>query len=195
MLDLSKIKEFYKLSKGLTLESALQLQRASKKIKFVKNEILINKGSTKNDIFFVTKGLVRTYYVDKKGEEVTIVLSPEHHMVANIDYLFSEEPSKYIHVALEDTKAFVLDFDKGQEILNKDKGLSENIKYVYLKYLSRMFRRIESFVLLSPEERYINYVKEFPSLTNRVPDKYIANVLGITPVSLSRIRKRMMSKK
>ena len=59
------------------------------------------------------------------------------------------------------------------------------------KQLYTAKERIESFVLLSPLERYQQFVRKYPSLNNRVPDKYIANVLGITPVSLSRIRKRI----
>ncbi|MBK8659738.1 MAG: hypothetical protein IPN22_12925 [Bacteroidetes bacterium] len=50
-------------------------------------------------------------------------------------------------------------------------------------------------MLLSPEERYLKFIQKYPDLLNRVPNKYIANVLGITPVSLSRIRKRISTKK
>ena len=55
--------------------------------------------------------------------------------------------------------------------------------------------RLKSFVLLNPEERYLDFIKKNPSLVNRVPGKYIANVLGITPVSLSRIRARVVNQK
>ena len=51
--------------------------------------------------------------------------------------------------------------------------------------------RLEAFVLLTPEERYQELISSNPTLINRVPDKYIANIIGITPVSLSRIRKRL----
>lgn len=61
--------------------------------------------------------------------------------------------------------------------------------------MKQIFGRVDSFVLLSPEERYKKYVKDFPEIVNRVPDKHIANVLRITPVSLSRIRKRIATKK
>ena len=54
--------------------------------------------------------------------------------------------------------------------------------------------RIEGFILYTPEERYIKFIEKYPDINNRVPDKYIANVLGITPVSLSRIRARIIEK-
>lgn len=61
--------------------------------------------------------------------------------------------------------------------------------------MKRMVMHTESFILYSAEERYLNFVKNNPDIVNRVPGKYIANVLGITPVSLSRIRKRIAQKK
>jgi hypothetical protein len=62
------------------------------------------------------------------------------------------------------------------------------------KFLLEAKERIESFVLFTPEQRYVKYIEDFPDMYNRVPDKYIAHVLGITPVSLSRIRKRISTK-
>ncbi len=61
--------------------------------------------------------------------------------------------------------------------------------------MKQAFQRVESFVLLSPEERYLKYMQDYPSVINRAPDKYIANVLGITPVSLSRIKGRITAKR
>jgi DNA-directed RNA polymerase subunit F len=61
--------------------------------------------------------------------------------------------------------------------------------------MRQAFQRVESFVFLSPEERYQKYVEDHPNIINRAPDKYIANILGITPVSLSRIRSRIASKR
>jgi FixJ family two-component response regulator len=60
--------------------------------------------------------------------------------------------------------------------------------------LAQSMDRIESFVLLSPEERYRQLVEQKPNIVNRVPNKYIATFLGITPVSLSRLRRRMATK-
>jgi len=59
--------------------------------------------------------------------------------------------------------------------------------------LKEAMERIESFVLLSPTERYLKLIEEKPDIVNRVPDKYLSTYLGITPVSLSRIRKRIAS--
>jgi hypothetical protein len=66
--------------------------------------------------------------------------------------------------------------------------------FFLMQMLSDTLKSIESFVTQSPEERYRNLIAERFDLVNRVPDKYIASMLGITPVSLSRIRKRINTK-
>jgi Mn-dependent DtxR family transcriptional regulator len=55
--------------------------------------------------------------------------------------------------------------------------------------------RVESFVLDKPEDRYLKLIAQKPEIIKRVPDKYIASFIGVTPVSLSRIRKRLASQK
>jgi hypothetical protein len=67
--------------------------------------------------------------------------------------------------------------------------------YIGKSIMKQAFQRVESFVFLSPEERYQKYIQDYPNVINRAPDKYIANVLGITAVSLSRIKGRIASKK
>ena len=73
-----------------------------------------------------------------------------------------------------------------------------SLKKFLKKFFQRIVReahlRIEGFVLHTPEERYIKFIEKYPDINNRVPDKYIANVLGITPVSLSTIRARITKK-
>jgi CRP-like cAMP-binding protein len=88
----------------------------------------------------------------------------------------------------------VLDYDVLQDIVSANPKLDANRKYVLQQMLKEALGRIDTFVLMSPEERYLAYVDQNPEIVNRVPDKYIANVLGITPVSLSRIRKRVAKK-
>ena len=88
-----------------------------------------------------------------------------------------------------------MNYDTLQRIFESNMKFESNRKYVFQKIIRQMLKRLESFVLYSPEERYQLYIKDYPNIVNRVPDKYIANVLGITPVSLSRIRKRIAEKK
>ena len=161
-----------------------------------KREIIIHKGTTKKDVFFIRKGLIRSYATNELEEEITFQLYPEYHIVTNIHSLLFDEPSKFSYQALEASKVYSMDYESYMEITAKNPEFLEiNRRFLGKKAMTLAFQRVESFVFLSPEERYQKYVKDYPSLINRAPDKYIAHVLGITPVSLSRIRNRIATKK
>lgn len=162
-----------------------------------KGEVLIQKGATGNDIFYIRKGLIRSYYYDEeKLEEITFQLYPENNIIVNLHGFLFNEPSKFTYQAMEDSKMYKIDFSSFMEMTSKNPDFIEiNRMFVGRKAIRQAFQRVESFVFLSPEERYQKYIKDYPNIVNRAPDKHIANVLGITPVSLSRIRKRIASKK
>ena len=161
-----------------------------------KGEILIDEGSTQKDVYFIRKGLIRSYATDDMEDEITFQLYPEYNVVSNIHTLLFNEPSQFTYQALERTKVYVIDHASFIEVTsNNPKYLEINRRFLGKRAMKLAFQRVESFVFLSPEERYKKYIKDYPNIINRAPDKYIANVLGITPVSLSRIRKRMASRK
>ena len=195
MIDFERLKNIYKFNRHLSLKDVQLLLKSARSKSFSKKELLIEEGSQKNEIFIIRKGLVRCYYVNDKGEEITFQLIPEHYIVANADIILFKQASRFNYEAFEDTKTYSLEYDVMQSILESNIKFESNRKYVFQKMLKLAHRRIESFVLHSPEERYLLFIKDYPNIVNRVPDKYIANVLGITPVSLSRIRKRIAEKK
>ncbi len=180
----------------MKIRSLLSLFRSVRIKKFDKGELLINQGSTEKEVFFIRKGLVRSYYTNKKLEDITFQLYPEYNALVNIHALLFDEPSKFIYEAYEPTKAYIISYEALMELTSKNSDLLEmNRRFIGRKALKQVFQRVESFVCQSPEERYEKYVRDYPNIINRAPDKYIANVLGITPVSLSRIRNRISTKK
>ena len=191
MIDIKKLKEIYQFTKGFSFTDIRDLVKASKRKKFKKKDILININSTSNEVFMVLKGMVRCFRIDENGEDITIALYPENYLVPNVDYVLCKYKSRSFYEAIEETVTLSMDLDAAMVIIERSNNLAVNSKFIYLKFMKRMYQRIQSFVLLSPEKRYELFVKENPSINTRVPDKYIANILGITPVSLSRIRKRL----
>lgn len=102
--------------------------------------------------------------------------------------------SRFIYQALEPTEMIQLSYDDLATIVSKNKKLEELRKDFLLKMLQETLEQLEAFVLLTPEERYTQFLESRSNIVNRVPDKYIANIIGVTPQSLSRIRKRMAQK-
>lgn len=194
MIDLKALKKIYNLTKELSYSDIQVLLKASKRHSFNKKELIIEFGSNSSRVFFIQKGLVRSYAINDQGKEVTYGLHPEFQIVANVDYVFLRSNSRFYYEAYEKTIVYSLDYDCIDLILEKNESLRKNKKYIYEKIMRQMFSRVESFVFLSSEERYEKFLEDFPGLANRVSDKHIAQVLGITPVTLSRIRSNIMKK-
>ena len=195
MIDIEKLRLLYKFGKELSLQDAQDILRTAKSISFEKKEIIFEEGSKDTQVYFLHKGLVRMYHIKENGEEITFSLIPEHNVVANFDFIATEKPSKFYYETLENCSFFRIDYQVLDSILSENAKLEANRKYFLRRIIFNVKERLETFILMNPEERYLKFITDFPDLTNRVPDKYIANVLGITAVSLSRIRKRISSKR
>lgn len=193
-MDFEKLKMMYKLGKGLTLSDVQVLFQSAKKRSYPIGACLIQEGRVTKDVFLIRKGLVRAYKINKRGDEVTTMMRCENQIIASPDAIFFNQQSQFYYEALEATDVFSMDYDVLQNVISNNPKLESNRKFILQNILKETLKRIDSFVLLSPEERYLEFIKDNPALANRVPDKHIANVLGFTPVSLSRIRKRIVSK-
>lgn len=162
---------------------------------FEKGETVIHEGDKTNNVFYIRKGLVRSYLINDKGEEITFQLFAEKQIFGNVHAILFNEPSRFTLETLEKTKLYFADIKTFQDLKTDNSNFIKIDNGIFgRQILKQAFQRIDSFVFLSPEKRYQQYLKDYPNIISRVPDKYIANVLGITPVSLSRIRKRISKK-
>lgn len=193
-MDLEQIKKVYRLARNLTLADVKVLLDAAQVKSYAVGEFLIKEGSIQKQVFFIKKGLIRAYKINDKGVEITGLIRCEHQVVASVDVILFDQPSQLYYQALEPTEVFCLDYDVIQTIVSKHPKLEDNRRLILLNLIKELSYRVQSFVFQSPEERYLDFIKENPNITNRVHDKYIANILGVTPVSLSRIRKRIASR-
>lgn len=194
MIDLEKIKQLYRFGKHLSLTDINDLLKAAKSQSFERKELILREGSIQKDVYLVRSGLIRQFIINENGEETTFRFIPENTIMVNVDILLFNQPSRFHFEALEKTKTLSLDYAVADELIRKNPKLQANRIQFAQKLMKEMHRRIELFVLHTPEERYQHFIKEYPHINDRVPDKYIANVLGITPVSLSRIRARIAEK-
>jgi len=153
-------------------------------------EHLIRAGTVNYSGFLVVKGLLRNYHILNDGSERTVLFTAEGGAIASYASVISNMPTVEQVTALEETIVITMD----TRDLRKLMAGSPNLMTAYTQIIERMLldaiTRIDRFVLLSPEERYHAFVKEHPGLEQRIPQKYLASYLGITPVSLSRIRAR-----
>lgn len=180
----------------MNIRSLLVLIRGVSIRSLEKGETLIRDGDTSKEVFYIKKGLIRSYFTTEMGEEITFQLFPESHFFGNIHSILFNEPSNMSFEALERTKVYAIDQESFHKLVAQNPNVLDlNSMNFGKRILKQAYTRVEAFVLLSPEERYLKFMETYPTVINRAPDKYIAHVLGITPVSLSRIKGRIASKK
>jgi len=147
-----------------------------------------------NDIAFVVSGMIR-YYMVKDGEEKTTYFSFANDMVSSYKSFLTRQPAITCLEAMVDTELITLSYAAMQELYNNPQLAYKMERFGRLtgEYLACCYEdRVLSFVTQSPEERYLQLLDSGKNIIQNIPQHYIANFLGITPVSLSRIRKRIL---
>ena len=193
--NLNKIKQIYNIPENIGFQDIAVVFKYAKFRRYKTKSFIIEKGEKNPNMYFILKGLVRSYTINDKGDEITASLHRENQFFFSTSGMLLQEASQFYFECLESTYVGFMDFKKIEEILPQYQKLEETRSIITQRVFRQNYERINSFVLLSPEERYVDFIKQNPDLNERVPNKYIANVLGITPVSLSRIRKRLAEKK
>ena len=170
------------------------LQFATSKV-IAASEIYIPEGKIFKKIIYIKKGILRIFFVTASGEEKTFFFRWEGQIAAIPECIFDNQPTRQTWQALEDCELMEIDFDIVEKLSENNISLIK----IRLGFAEKMFlealKRVESFVLDKPEERYQKLIIQNPEIIKRVADKHIASFIGVTPVSLSRIRKRLASQK
>jgi CRP-like cAMP-binding protein len=164
-----------------------------KRLEVPAKTILLNEGEVPQKAFMIEKGCLRVWF-NNKGKDVTFQFFFENDVFPGAESLRRNIPSFFtietiettiLHwVTKKDMDKMVSDMSDIPEIRNKMADIAFKSQLNYMKHLL-------SFIKDTPEQRYLNLIKERPHIIQRVPQQYIATYLGITPVSLSRIRNRL----
>lgn len=152
-----------------------------------KNKELQAIGHTCKTIYFLKKGVARIYYF-KEAIDITESFSFENSLVVRYESLFTAQPSKKGIQVLEDAELIALPSAKLFSLYDTHPDVERLFRKLFEVALVEQINRIESLQFHTAEERYAALIKEAPDVIKRVPLKFIASYLGITPVSLSRIR-------
>ena len=185
-----KVQEFVPLSETewQALMPLLEVSSLKKKKNFAE------PGKICNHIALVIKGSIRYFHV-KDGEEITGYFSFENEFASSYKSFLVREPAIHYIQTLEDTVFVTLTYAAMQQ------AYADNIIGHKMERFARLLAehylicyedRVTSFITQTPEERYNKLLETGGEVLQRIPQHYVANFLGITPVSLSRIRRRIM---
>lgn len=155
-----------------------------------KNFVLIEEGKVATELFFINKGLLRLYYT-KDGDDITGFIFREGLFAGSYDSFLRRSPGIQTLETLEDCDLLVVTADNMELLYEQIPKMNILTRKIAEQRFINAQMILSSFILDSPEERYRKFEEQHKDLLLRVPQHMIASFLGITPVSLSRIRKRI----
>lgn len=158
---------------------------------FKKGTILLHQGEAPEKCYFVLKGCIRQSAVDETGRETTFNFFTEEQGVTIFNRHTLDKASKYSLSCLEDCVLVVGDLSIEQQMYDTYSGLESMIRKMVEENIGEINDDFAVFVASRPEERYKALLEKRPDLIHRVPQHQLASFLGITPESLSRIKRRL----
>lgn len=159
-----------------------------------KGEVIGRTDEVPTKIYMLISGVMRAYLSSESGKEYNKNFFMPFSFVGAFTGLIKKQPSKLVYEALTNCKVYEVDFTTFMDLCKKDINISNLynrvLEHVFIKYEERQLELIS----MDATERYLKLIKEIPEIENLIPQYQIASYLSITPVQLSRIRKKLKSK-
>ncbi|RYF97330.1 MAG: Crp/Fnr family transcriptional regulator [Chitinophagaceae bacterium] len=188
---------FQKFSEKVPLtaneQDSIKSYLTPKKIR--KKQYLLQEGDVCKYIAFVEKGALKSYSVDEGGSEHIVQFALEGWTISDLYSFITAEPATYNIDALEDSELVLIGKSAHEELLVKVPKYETYIRLQLTGAYLALQRRLTSIISLPLTERYNHFNSLYPDIVQRVPQHMIASYMGLTPETLSRVRKKMTTRK
>ena len=154
-----------------------------------KNTMLIEQGQISKKLYFIEKGMGRSYYLKEDGKEVTQWFFGVGKFMTSVDSFFQQSESLYYLETLEDSIIHSISNEKIDLLFSKYHKMEKLGRLVSIEMLTKVVNKLNAIQFQTARERYDYMLAEFPDISYRVPLGHIASYLGMTQETLSRIRK------
>lgn len=161
--------------------------------KMRKRQFLLQEGDVSSRLAFIEKGALYSYSTDKKGNQHVLQFGFEGWWISDLNSFITKEPSSLNIEVLEDAELLLLDEAQYKILLKELPGFETYLRSLFQNALVNLQRRIENTLGLTAEEKYARFLNHYPHCLNRVPQHLIASYLGVSPETLSRVRRQMAS--
>jgi CRP/FNR family transcriptional regulator, anaerobic regulatory protein len=158
--------------------------------KLSRGELLLREGEMAKYGCFVSKGCLRSYVVDNKGKEHVVQFAPENWWLSDIDSMVHKKPTLYFMDAIEPSDVLLIDLPSFQKLMSDLPGLAQSFQSGQQKHNAAKDKRIIATLTSDAEARYHQFLETYPTIAQRVPQHMLASYLGISPETLSRIRRK-----
>lgn len=163
--------------------------------KLKRRQYLLEEGEVCKSLAFVTKGLLRTYNVDGKGNEHMNVFGWEGWWISDFNSFLSEEPALFNIDAIEDCELLLLSKADYEALTLAVPVMDRYFRILYQNSIVTKERRLMSSVTHTAEEKYLELIESNAQISERLSQNLIASYLGIAPETLSRIKKNLSSRR
>jgi CRP/FNR family transcriptional regulator len=187
------LNSFQAICPNATIEELKYLESGLSVIELKPKHFFIHANAMQKEIGFVYSGLLRAFYIDNNGNEISVNFIRENRYATHYAAFITQTPSKYYFQCLESTVLVTISYKHIQEGYEKFPIFERYGRLVAEAVLKIQQKRIEGFLFDNAETRYLDFIKENPGLFNRVSLSYLASYLGIERQSLTRIRKKLAS--
>jgi CRP-like cAMP-binding protein len=179
------------LESELSVELVEKLFDATVETKYRKGDKILEQGDTSAPIFIVTEGLLRMFYYDSKGNDITHWFAAEENIITDPATYFDQAPSNYLIEALEDCTVRSLKLKELNRLCKEHHAIEYFGRLLTLRIAMELNRKLMDIQFKSAKERYVTLIESKPDIFQRTKLGHIASYLGITQVSLSRIRSEL----
>lgn len=176
----------------LSVEETKIAENLFSPITFKKGELLLTTTQKCNHLYFIQSGFARIY-ASQDDKEITQWISMPNYFVTDLSAWLFNTTSKWNIEALTPIQALVISKSDYLTLEQKITNWPAKERIFIAHCFEQMEQRIFQFISLNAEERYTHFFSKFGFLFNEIPHQYIASILGITPETLSRIRKKTIS--
>ena len=163
--------------------------------KLRKKQYLLQEEDVCKYVAFVEKGALKAYSVDEMGTENIIQFALEGWTISDLYSFLTGEPATYNIDALEDSELVLISKASHEALLQQLPKYETYIRLQITGAYIALQKRLTSIISLPLEERYKNFLALYPNIAQRVPQHMIASYMGLTPETLSRVRKRISTRK
>jgi len=169
------------------------LDKKGTELILAKGEHLFRQGDRDSDLYYIRRGILKAYYLTEEGREQVKSLVGEGTIMGSLTAAYSGGMNSFSLVTLEDATLVRFAFADMRTLARENPDVSERMTELLFSLAMKKERREYEFLCLSAEERYRLFCERSPELVERVTQQDIALYLGVTPVALSRIKKRINS--
>lgn len=156
-----------------------------------KKELFVAAGKVQKAVGFIAQGLVRSFYIDHDGNDITVGFYKEGDYATHYPAFITQQPSLYSIQCLEATNMVCLSFEGKQWLYQQSGQIERYGRLIAEEILKRQQARIESFIFQTAEERYVNFIEQHAGLFNRISLSHLCSYLGIERQTLTRIRQKL----